>query len=126
MTLKRASKAQIDKFITGQIRKSDKAPRSWTAKQEAMRKAGTDIALDLKKQGVKLPLGLFLIIGAGVVAIILFIFWKSKGGEVEGGITPGELNEPIDLKGKDEGTLLDEFGFKKGKGKGGGRPFDES
>ena len=114
MIAKKTSRAGIDAFVTKQIRKSDKAPASFARERDRMRKAGTDIALDVKKQGKKLPWGLLFIGGAFLIAIVLFIFWKFKGGEEDGGITPGEkFDEPIDLKGRDTSGLLGDFGYKR-------------
>jgi len=123
MIPKTASRREIDKFVTMQIKKSDKAPRNWAQKREAMRRAGTDIAVDLEKQGTKLPWGIFFIIGAFAVAIILFVFLKVKRGEDKG----EGFDQPVDIRGKDADTLLGEFGHSKPGEKGQpGRPFDES
>ncbi|GAI67188.1 unnamed protein product, partial [marine sediment metagenome] len=77
-----------------------------------------DLALDVKKQGKKLPWGLIFIGGAFLVAIVLFVLWKFKG---EGG---EKLDEGINLRGKDKDTLMNHFGYGKGKDQvEPGRPF---
>ena len=124
---KAATRAQIDKFVTMQIRKSSKAPASFARERDRMRKAGTDIALNVKKQGKKLPWGILFIIGASILAIILFVLWKFKGGEGEGegGFELGD--KTVNLRDRDEEGLLKDFGHSKPGEEGQpGRPFDES
>jgi len=122
-TSKKASRIEIDRFVTKQIKKSDKAPKNWDRIRRVAKETATDLRVKGKK--FKIPWGLLLILIPGLIGIYLAIT-SIKRPEDEGGITPGkDLDEPIDLRGKDVSTLLDEFGYKKEGGKGGGRPFDE-
>jgi len=123
MQAKKASRRQLDQAITRMIRKSDKAPPGF---HKRIRGVAQDTAKDLKVKGkkFKIPWGLLLIV-IPVLVILYLIITRIK--RPEGGITPGEeLDEPIDLKGREADDLLKDFGYgKPGKGgKGGGRPFD--
>lgn len=107
-----ASKAEISRFIVGQIKKSDKAPPGFSKRIRGIAK---DTAGDLKVKGksLKIPWGFMLFIVPVLIGIYLVItgFMKPKDG---GGYAPGDSpDEPIDIKGRDAQGLLSDFGYKK-------------
>lgn len=65
--LQRVSKATLNKTIDGIIRSSDKAPRNW-GKARA-----TPLKRPVKKRGLRLSWGLFLIVGV-IIIIVYFVF----------------------------------------------------
>lgn len=102
------NKAAIDRTLTKMIRTSTKAPKNLKRQTGPLERSGKE------KQKMKLPWTLILIIAAIIIIVALYILWKSKTREgAEGrGMAPGDrLDEPVDLKGRDIGGLLDEFGY---------------
>jgi len=112
----------LDKVIKQHIRYSDKAPRNWAQRRQIIRETGTDLAVGLRKRGIKLPWALIIIIGVVLVAVILFIIFRDKGKYGEG----KDLDEPVNIRGKDEEQLKDLFGYKGQGQKEPGRPFDQN
>lgn len=104
--VKKASKAGIDRFVTSQIRKSDKAPASF----KRMKRLGKETAKGLKVKGKKLniPWGLLLVLIPGLIAIYLAIISMKKPKDGIG----EEFDQHVDLKGRDEKGLLNDFGYK--------------
>lgn len=108
--VKKVTRAGLDRFVTKQIRKSDKAPASFYEMKRIAKETATDLKVKGKK--FKIPWGLLLIIIPGLVILYLVITKIINPGS-EGGISPGEkLDEPIDLKGRDTKGLLNDFGYK--------------
>lgn len=107
MQATKATKTGINSMITKMIKYSDKAPKNLRRYQGVTKG-------EVKKQKMKLPWTLIIVVGAIIIIVALYILWKSKTkGAKEGvGYAPGDkLNEPVDLKGRDIEGLLDEFGY---------------
>lgn len=103
---KKVTRTGIDLAVGRMIRKTDKAPASF----HKLKRVARDTATGLKIKGKKLniPWGLLLVLIPGLIAIYLAISSMKKRKD---GITPG-LDEPINMKGRDEKGLLNDYGYK--------------
>ena len=107
MQATKVRKTGIDRMLTKMIRTSTKAPKNLRQYQGVTKG-------EIKKPKMKLPWTLIILVAAIIIVVALYILWKSKTREGVGGsgMVPGDkLDEPVDLKGRDIGGLLNDFGY---------------
>jgi len=122
MQAKKATTRQVDQFITKMIRKSSKAPAGF----HRIRRVAKDTARDIKRtgKGWGFSWGLLALVAVPILVVLYIVF--TRGEKKESDFELGD--KAVDLKDRDVGGLLGDFGHSK-PGEGGqgqpGRPFDE-